>query len=241
MKENTKTKVYLVGAGPGHPDYLTYKAIQILKKADVVLYDKLVSEETLEIAKKAKLISVGKNSDKNDGALQSNINELLLEFAPTSKCLVRLKGGDPLVFARGGEEIQALREANIPFEIIPGISSVIAAASQLQVPLTHREISSNFCVFTGHEAEQSTGINWQLAADCDTAVFLMSYKTLPIIVTKLIEFGRYPYTPVAAISRISWQDEKQVIGELCNIRDQLRYKNLQSPMVLIIGETVGLR
>src|SRR6266498_5730364 len=193
--------VYLVGAGPGDPGLITVAGLQRLKEADVIVYDRLVNEAMLSEARPdAELVFVGKIAGESHD--QEAINRLLIEGARDGNRVVRLKGGDPFVFGRGGEEAEALREAGIPFEVVPGVTSAIAVPAYSGIPVTHRGLASTFAVITGHEDPEKpeSSIDWpKLATAVDTLVFLMGAKQLPEIVHKLIANGRMPETPVAVI------------------------------------------
>ncbi|MBI4298569.1 MAG: uroporphyrinogen-III C-methyltransferase [Chloroflexi bacterium] len=236
-------KVMIVGAGPGDPALLTVKAFLCLQKADVVVYDRLVDERILSLASSSsELIYVGKEND-NHTLEQEAINNLLVEKALDGKLVIRLKGGDPFIFGRGGEEAEALHEAGIPFEIVPGITSAIAAPAYAGIPLTHREYASSFLVLTGHPAKGLSNIPWEKLAHgaAGTLVFLMALGSLPQIVNNLISHGMNPETPVALIRWGSRADQQTVVGTLHNIRQKVIEAKLTPPVVLVIGEVVRLR
>jgi uroporphyrin-III C-methyltransferase len=196
-------RVYLVGAGPGDPGLLTVRGLEVLRKAAVVVYDQLVNPVLLEqVSPLAERIFVGKRAGRHCIA-QEEINRELIRSARIGYNVVRLKGGDPFVFGRGGEEAEALAEAGIPFEIVPGVSSAVAVPCYAGIPLTHRKLASSFAVVTGHEARKSKdAVDWsKLATAVDTLVILMGLGNLPIIVAKLIGHGRAPETPVSVICR----------------------------------------
>jgi len=235
-------KVYLVGAGPGDVGLITQKGLRCLKEAEVIIYDRLLDERFLKLASpKAERFYVGKAAGAHTRS-QSEINRLFVEKAREGKTVVRLKGGDPYVLGRGGEEAETLAENNIPFEIIPGVSSVVAVPAYAGIPLTHRRLSSSFAVITGHEAEGKSSINWEkLATAVDTLVFLMGMRNLPEIVVKLIEHGRSPDTPVAVIKEGTRPDQKTVVGSLKDIVTKVREHRLTPPAVIVVGEVVRLR
>jgi len=237
-------KVYLVGAGPGDPGLITQKGLDWLEQAEVVIYDRLLDEQLLEFAPpQAERLYVGKASSVH-AREQGEINKLLVEKAKEGKTVVRLKGGDPFVFGRGGEEAEALAENRIPFEIVPGITSSVAVPAYAGIPLTHRRLSSSFAVITGHEAQgkDSSSINWEkLATAVDTLVFLMGMKNLPRIVARLIEHGRSPDTPVAVIKEGTTPEQETVVGRLDDIVTKTKEHRLTPPAVVVVGEVVKLR
>ena len=237
-------KVYLVGAGPGDPGLITQKGRDCLAQAEVVVYDRLLDEQLLKVVSpKAEKVYVGKAAGEHTRS-QSEINQLLLEKAREGKTVVRLKGGDPFIFGRGGEEAEVLAENHIPFEIVPGITSLVAVPAYAGIPLTHRQLSSSLAVITGHEApgKGSSSINWEkLATAVDTLVFLMGMKNLPQIVAKLIEHGRSPDTPVAVIKEGTTTEQETVVGSLKDIVARVREHRLSPPAVIVVGEVVRLR
>jgi len=237
-------KVYLVGGGPGAPGLITQKGRDCLARAEVVVYDRLVDEQLLEmVSPKAEKVYVGKAAGAHTRS-QSEINQLLVEKAKGGKTVVRLKGGDPFVLGRGGEEAEALANNRIPFEIVPGISSAVAVPAYAGIPVTHRRLASSFAVITGHEApgKGSPSINWEkLATAVDTLVFLMGMKNLPEIVAKLIEHGRSPDTPVAVIKEGTSPEQETVVGRLGDIVAKAEEHHLTPPAVIVVGEVVKLR
>jgi len=237
-------RVYLVGAGPGDLGLMTQKGLRCLEQADVVVYDRLLDEQLLKfIPPKAEKFYVGKAAGEHTSS-QSEINELLVEKAREGKTVVRLKGGDPFVLGRGGEEAEALAKNRIPFEIVPGVTSAVAVPAYAGIPLTHRRLASSFAVITGHEApgKISSSINWEkLATAVDTLVFLMGMKNLPEIVSKLIEHGRPPETPVAVIKEGTKPEQETVVGRLDNIVAKAEEHHLTPPAVIVVGEVVRLR
>src|SRR4030065_105766 len=196
-------KVYLVGAGPGDPKLLTLRASELLTKADIVIYDRLVGKSILKMAPKtARKIYVGKRSGRHE-VPQDKINQLLISCAFEGKVIVRLKGGDPFLFGRGGEEAETLLEKNVPFEVVPGVTSAIAAPMYAGIPLTHRDYASSVAIVTGHRAGDSgKPVNWsKLANAVDTIVILMGIESLETIVAKLVAGGVDPNKPVAIIQQ----------------------------------------
>jgi uroporphyrin-III C-methyltransferase len=233
-------KVYLVGAGPGDPGLMTVRGLELLHTAQVIVYDQLVNPLLLEEASAvAERIFAGKQAGRHCIA-QQEINQILVDYARLGCDVVRLKGGDPFVFGRGGEEAEALAEAGIPFEIVPGVSSAIAVPAYAGIPLTHRKLASSFAVVTGHEARKlHASVDWaRLATAVDTLVILMGLRNLPIIATKLIAHGRSPETPAAVVRWGTTTEQETVIGTLANIA--ARATALDGPVVIIIGNVVSL-
>jgi uroporphyrinogen III methyltransferase/synthase len=233
--------VYLVGAGPGDPGLITLRGLERLKQADVVIYDRLANHSLLAHASQAELIDVGKRPNHHR-VPQEEITVLLIEKAGQNKVVVRLKGGDPFVFGRGGEEALALAEAGIPFEIVPGITSAIAAPAYAGIPITHRGLSCSAALATGHRAEfvEDPTCDWaQLACGPDTLVFLMGVHNLPQIVEQLVAHGRSTDTPVALVERASRTSQKTAVGTLANIVQ--RAAEIRPPAAVIIGDVVQLR
>ena len=236
-------KVYLVGAGPGDPGLMTVRGLQLLRSAQVVVYDQLVNPVLLdELSVDAERIFVGKKAGHHCIA-QSEINEVLIVYAGRGHEVVRLKGGDPFVFGRGGEEAEALADAGVPFEIVPGVSSAVAVPAYAGIPLTHRDYASSFAVVTGHEAiKAKSSVDWaKLATAVDTLVVLMGLKTLPHIVAQLLLHGRAPETPVALVKWGTRREQETVVGTLRDIVQKATERKFTSPAVTIIGEVVTLR
>jgi uroporphyrin-III C-methyltransferase len=232
--------VSAVGAGPGDPGLITVRGLAALRLAEVVLFDRLANPVLLDEAPAAaERIDVGKRPRDPQQTKQDFINALLVQYGSLGLNVVRLKDGDPYVFGRGGEEALALRAAGIPFEVIPGVSSAIAAPAAAGIPVTHRSVANGFAVFSGHEAEGVTedGIAWAAAATIPTAVFLMGVERLPHIVAKLLEHGRDPETPVAIVSRGTLPEQVVVTGTLGAIRGD----GVEAPAVIVVGDVVGLR
>ena len=236
--------VYLVGAGPGDPGLLTLKGAECLARADVVIYDHLLSEGLLKMAPShAERIYAGKSSTRHTME-QDEINRLLVAKAKVGKTVVRLKGGDSFVFGRGGEEAEALATNRISFEIVPGVSAALAAPAYAGIPVTHRKMASSFAVITGHEDPRKAGssIDWEkLATGVDTLVFLMGMQNLSEITARLKKFGRPPETPVAVIKDGTTPRQMTVTGNLDNIAERVRKSGLGPPAVIVVGKVAGLR
>jgi len=233
--------VYLVGAGPGDPGLLTVRGQELLRQADVVIYDRLVNPRLVEETPSGAVrIFVGKASGSHN-LPQGEINSLIIEHARKGRTVVRLKGGDPFVFGRGGEEAGALARAGIPFEVVPGVSSAIAVPAYAGIPLTHRQYSSSFAVITGHEAcKEVSSVDWtRLAMAVDTLVVLMGLKALPAVIAKLVAAGRAADTPVALIRWGTTEEQETVTGTLSNIVEKTG--RLKPPVVAVIGNVVLLR
>lgn len=238
-----KGKVYLIGCGPGDPDLLTLKAANILKKADLVMFDRLVNRKILELVpNEAKQIYVGKMPG-HCSLTQYEINEIMVEGALKGENVVRLKGGDPFVFGRGGEEALFLKENNVPFEIIPGISSAIAVPAYAGIPITYRSISSSFHVFTGSGAEGSVDhLNWKVISQLDgTLIFLMGMKNIEFITKNLIKYGKNAASPAAVIMDGTTSDQKTVTGNISNIVKKVWQSDIKNPSILVIGDVVNLK
>ncbi len=243
-KDKDTGKVFLTGAGPGDPLLLTLKAKKVLSEADVILFDRLANNRLLEHAlDDAEKIYVGKKANEHT-LKQKEIEKLMIEKAKAGKKVCRLKGGDPFIYGRGGEEALKLEEAGIEFEVIPGISSSMAAPTYAGIPLTQRHIASSFAVITGHEAsdkkESSIDIE-KLATTVDTLVILMGVGNLPEITKRIISAGRRPETPVALVRWGTKSKQKTVVGTISNITNKVKQKGLKPPAVIIIGEVVNLR
>lgn len=235
-------KVFLVGAGPGDPKLLTLKAFEVLKEADVVVYDRLVTDSILELAPKvAEKIYVGKRPDKHELS-QEKISELLVEKALEDKKVVRLKGGDPFVFGRGGEEAEVLADNKIEFEVVPGITSAVAVPMYAGIPITHRDFASSFAVVTGHQAVNAkTFINWsRLAGSVDTIVVVMGVGSLKSTTTTLIAGGLSPNLPVAVIEQGTTEKQRSYVGTLATITKIAKENCVKPPSVIVIGEVVKL-
>lgn len=237
-------KVYLVGAGPGDTGLLTLKGKACIERADVIVYDYLAADALLQYARKdAELIYAGKKGG-NHTLTQTEINALLVKKALEGNVVTRLKGGDPFIFGRGGEEIEALLKAEIPFEVVPGVTSAIAAPAYAGIPLTHRKFTSTVTLITGHENpdKETSSINWKALADMNgTLVFLMGVKNLPNIVMRLHQQGMDGTTPVALVRWGTTPRQQAVTGTLATIIDNVRAAGLTSPCIIVVGEVVGLR
>jgi uroporphyrinogen III methyltransferase/synthase len=236
--------VFLVGAGPGDPGLLTVRGLELLKSADVVVYDRLVNPSLLEHAPaRAPRVYAGKRTGGH-GWSQERITALLVAEARAGRRVVRLKGGDPFVFGRGGEEAEALAAAGVPFEVVPGVTAAVAVPAYAGIPLTHREVSSSFAVVTGHEACGRSGarVDWaRLATAVDTLVVLMGLTGLPEIVTRLLAHGRPAATPVALIRWGTTSAQETLTGTLADIVARARAAALEPPVVAVIGDVVALR
>ena len=232
-------RVSLVGAGPGDPDLITVKGRRCIRTAEVVVHDRLVDRRLIELAPPAaRRIDVGK-APGNAPWSQSRIQALLVAEARRGRRVVRLKGGDPFVFGRGGEECEALARAGIEFEVVPGLSSSIAAPAHAGIPVTHRGLAHTFTVVTGHMADDGPDrVDWAAVARSDTVIVLMGLARLSRIVRRLREAGRTPDTRVAVIERASSQRQRTVRGTLADI--VVRARVLRSPATIVVGPTVGL-
>ncbi len=234
-------RVVLVGAGPGDPELITLRGLRRIREADVVIYDQLASPALLDEAPPEALrIFAGKAGGRHC-ASQSAINALLIHHAEAGRLVIRLKGGDPFVFGRGGEEAMACARAGIPVEVVPGLSSAVAVPAAAGIPITHRGLSSSFAVVTGHEdpSKPEGRVDWErLAAAVDTLVILMGVATLPRIAARLLAGGRDPATPAAVIYRGTTQAQRTVTGTLGDIVE--RAAHLKAPAVIVIGEVVAL-
>ena len=244
MKAGKRGKVFLVGAGPGDPGLLTLKGLDCLRQADVVVYDRLLDDRILrEVHPGAEKIYVGKSA-QHHSLEQEEINRLLVKKAQQGKMVVRLKGGDPFVLGRGGEEAQALSEAGVSFEVVPGISAAVAVPAYAGIPVTHRHLASSFAVITGHKAvdHKDSDIAWdKLSTGVDTLVFLMAVENLAYVVDRLLENGRPSTTPAAVIADGTSHRQRTVVGRLGDIVSQTRKADIQPPAVLVVGEVVRLR
>lgn len=228
-------KVYLIGAGPGDPDLITVKGAKILEKANVIVYDRLANPELLSLTSdQSEHLYVGKRPGK-PSVSQAQINQILISKAREGKFVARLKGGDPFVFGRGGEECEALRSENIPFEVVPGISSALAAPAFAGIPVTHRKVARSFTVVTGHTIKNAdTFYNWEHLVHADTLVVLMGMKSLPQITDLLITFGLRADTPVCVIENATYHSQKMVLGTLETIAEKA--EALSPPGTIVIGE-----
>ncbi len=236
-------KVYLIGAGPGDPGLITLKGKNLLEKAEVMIYDYLANPVLLKFCPDfCELIYVGKKGGEHT-LPQEEINKLLVQKAKEGKLVVRLKGGDPFLFGRGGEEIEALVQENIPFEVIPGITSGIAVPAYAGIPVTHRDFTSTLALITGHEAEnkEESKVDFKALSRLGTLVFFMGVKRLPFIVENLLKEGKSPETPCAVIQWGTTPRQKTVSGTLANIIGKAKEKGITAPAIIVIGEVVRLR
>ncbi len=244
----SKGKVFLVGSGPGDPELITIKGLQVLKSCDIILYDSLVDEKIWDYHNltNSKKIFVGKRKGKHSFT-QEEINQMLLELSLQGNKIARLKGGDPFIFGRGGEEIYYLMKHSIEVEVIPGITSATAAAAYLKIPLTHRELGRSLILLSGYSsfnAEDETGFpeyNWKLLADpFITLIFYMGLFHLEKIANRLIEEGRRKETPAVIISKISYPDQKVIKGNLQNIYSLSMEQKAEFPALFIVGEVIQI-
>ncbi|MDR9468040.1 siroheme synthase CysG [Marinospirillum sp.] len=235
-------EVYLVGAGPGDPELLTFKALRLMQQADVVLYDRLVSKEVLDLCRRdAEMIYVGKKRD-NHAVPQPDINRLLVEQAQAGHRVVRLKGGDPFVFGRGGEELEELKNAGIPFQVVPGITAANACSAYAGIPLTHRDYAQSVKMVTGQLKNRTSELNFaEMAHPNQTLVFYMGLHTLELIVQGLLEQGKPADTRIALVSQGSTPEQRVLTGTLADIVAQQEKAQLPAPAIIIVGEVVALQ
>jgi uroporphyrin-III C-methyltransferase len=235
--------VYIVGAGPGDPDLITVKGRRCVRRADVILHDRLIHPAVLSEARvQAMLIDAGKRFGHEDQQ-QAEIHNLMIKYAREGNVVCRLKGGDPFIFGRGGEEVAVLRAAQIPYEVVPGVSSFTAAPAAAGIPLTHRDYTHGFLVITGSRSAGFDTSEWRAARDLlktgGTVVVLMGLARLDTIAANLITDGCDPDTPAAIISRATWPDEQVRIGTVLTIHADAR--GLASPAILVMGKVIGFR
>ena len=237
-------KVWLVGAGPGDPELISVKGLRLIQGADTIIYDRLVDKRLLDAARAdAELIDVGKIPGKRINR-QEDTNSLLIDLGSAGKKVVRLKGGDPFVFGRGGEEAESLADAGVPFEIVPGITSAIAAPAYAGIPLTHRKVASSFTVVTGSEdpTKPDTSVDWEvLARSSDTLAILMGQRNLRVIADALMQYGRSPKTPVALVQWGTEPYQRTLVGTLSDIADKAVAAGMGAPAVTVVGDVVRLR
>ncbi len=245
LDKSTDTKVgevYLVGGGPGDPDLLTFKALRLMQQADVILYDRLVSEQVMELVRRdAQLIYVGKERD-NHSVPQDGINQLLVDLAKQGRRVCRLKGGDPFIFGRGGEEIETLAENGIPFQVVPGITAASGCSTYSGIPLTHRDYSQSCRFVTGHLKDGSMNLPWnELAVEQQTIVFYMALKGAQYLSDKLIEHGMRSDMPVALVEKGTTPDHKVWTTTLSQLPTVVATQPIKAPTLIIVGEVVKLR
>ncbi len=234
-------EVYLVGTGPGDPELLTVRAARLLQCADVALYDNLVSDEILQLLPAtAERIYVGKRRSKH--ALEQNdINQLMVDLARRGRCVLRLKGGDPFIFGRGGEELEFLCDAGVVFHVVPGITAAVGASAYAGIPLTHRRLAQSCTFVTGHLQDGSMDLDWAMLARArQTVAVYMGSLGLPVLCAKLIEHGRDPSTPIAIVERGTTRKQRVIEGTLADLPARVARTQLHAPTLIIVGEVVAL-
>lgn len=243
QQSNHNGKVYLIGGGPGDPELLTIKAVKVLNTCNTVIYDALINSQILQFARpEAEIVFIGKSRSAHRLS-QEEVERLMIVLASQGKIVARLKGGDPFIFGRGGEEAEALSAAGIDWEVVPGISAAQAVPAYAGIPLTHRDYASNAAFITGHEcANKNSRLNWhQLATAIDTLVIFMGVKNLPQIVAKLTGAGRSSSTPIAIIENGTRPDQRIRVATLATILRKIQTDPVQTPALIIIGDVVNLR
>jgi uroporphyrin-III C-methyltransferase len=233
--------VYLVGAGPGDPELLTVRAARLLTKADAIFHDDLVPDAILKLASdKASIVDVGHRAGDERRPVR-DVVDAMTALARQGQLVVRLKGGDPFLFARGGEEAAGLLDAGVPFEIVPGISSALAGPAAGGIPLTHRDLASSVTIVTGHERGRGGRVRWEvLATGADTLVVMMGASRLRSLAASIIAAGRSPSTPAAVVMAATLPEQRHVVATLATIADAARDARIASPAVLVVGEVVAL-
>ena len=243
-KVGPKGKVYICGAGPGDIDLLTLRALKLLSECDVILYDRLVNKGIVKMASsKSEKVYVGRESG-DPTTNQKITNELMLKYANDGKKILRLKGGDPFIFGRGGEEAEFLSSKNIKYEIVPGISSLNGAAAYSGIPLTHRDYSSSVMILTGHESidKKKSSIKWNsITKAADTIVVFMGLEQLRYISRKLIAAGLTKNSKIAVIENATSNRQRVIVGNLGNIEKKVKQKKIGSPAIIIVGKVVGIQ
>jgi len=235
-------EVFLVGGGPGDPDLLTFRALHLMQRSDVCVYDKLISKDVLNLVRRdAEFIYVGKERDRHT-VPQEKINQLLVKLAKKGLRVLRLKGGDPFIFGRGGEEIEMLMEHKIPFQVVPGITAANGVSSYAGIPLTHRDYAQSCIFVTGHMKNETLTLEWDsLAKPNQTVVIYMGLLALSQICEQLIKRGAPKNLPIAVVEQGTTSSQKVITGSLLNITQKVKQEKLKSPSLIIIGNVVKLR
>lgn len=241
QQDNTQGEVYLVGAGPGDPDLLTFRALRLMQKADIVVYDRLVSPAIVELVRRdAEKIYVGKAKSKHT-IPQDEINQLLVDKALEGNRVVRLKGGDPFIFGRGGEELETLVDKGISFQVVPAVTAASGAASYAGIPLTHRDHAQSVVFATGHLRDDTINLDWPaLVQKNQTTVFYMGMTGLGIICRELIAHGMSPDMPIAIVASATLPHQRVVIGTLTTIEELVKTAEIKPPALIIVGTVVSL-